>query len=74
MFASCLQLICDASLVHGDTMWLEQLSDKYRAAVFVYYNNGNKEIADKSFTILNNIVYALVSLCINYTTHVVTLA
>ena len=55
-------------------MWLEQLSDKYRAAVFVYYNNGNKEIADKSFTILNNIVYALVSLYIKYTTHVVTLA
>ena len=38
-------------------MWLEQLSDKYTAAVFVYYNNGNKEIADKSFTILNNIIY-----------------
>ena len=48
-------------------MWLEQLSDKYTAAVFVYYNNGNKEIADKLFTILNNIVYALVGLCINYT-------
>ena len=54
-------------------MWLEQLSDKYTAPVFVYYNNGNKEIANKSFTILNNIVYALVSLCINHTTYAVTL-
>ena len=74
MFPPCLQPVSDASWVHGDTMWLEPLSDKYTAAVFVYYNNGNKEIADKSFTILNNIVYALVSLYINYTTHVVTLA
>ena len=63
-----------ASWVYGDTMWLEQLSDKYTAAVFVYYNSGNKEIDNKSFTMLNNIVYALASLCINYTTHVVSLA
>ena len=55
-------------------MWLEQLSDKYTAAVFVYYNNGNKEIVDKSFTILNNTVYALVSLCINYTIHSLAIA
>ena len=26
--------------------WLEELSDNYRAAVFVYYNTGNKEIVD----------------------------
>ena len=74
MFPSCLQPICDASWVHGDTVWLEQLSDNYTAAVFVYYNSGNKEIAIKSFAMLNNIVYALASLCINHTTHVVTLA
>ena len=27
-------------------MWVEELSDKYTPAVFVYYNTGNKEIAD----------------------------
>ena len=27
-------------------MWLEELSDNYTTAVFVYYDNGNKEIAD----------------------------
>ena len=35
--------LCDASQVHEDAMWL---SDNYTAAVFVYYNTGNKEIAD----------------------------
>ena len=29
-----------------DTMWLEELSDNYRAAVFVYCNTGNKDIVD----------------------------
>ena len=38
--------LCDAEWVHGDTMWLEELSDNYIPAAFVHYNTGNKEIAD----------------------------
>ena len=38
--------LCDTSWIHGDTMWLEELSVNYTSADFVYYNTGNKEIAD----------------------------
>ena len=40
-------LLCDTSQIHRCTTmlgatWLEELSDNYTAAVFVYYNTGKK--------------------------------